>query len=459
MAEPQADTRADAASFETSTAEAPTVVCGKVKDKLKRFERVKRFVLYAAARKQMSLRLLILVLQLCLHLRWSRVQRIPNAVSLRVSEKKVRELESALRHREELIRSLEGTIAQRESDLSFVLKEKFQLSKTIVASRSAAQPCNVNTQLGVQQLSSADTAADTVGSFRGESAYSASIGSSHSLSTLPRSHSQNHACREEPLCEEAVQGGLNDTVAQEAQACEAPRKVEFEEESQSHTHGNTEVIDSGVSEDDASSRGGTHLRHRRDVNSVAKKVEEGSFFEEKRVDSLSPIACQAQWDGRSEDTAGGSPLLVGGDLGSAGSTTALTATSTEQAFGGRRRASLEDATAYLKNNRWRLEADERDRAALAPIRQPSPVHLVGLEENKPIGQDFHPTTTEHLHSSESAAESEEEVAKLTRVSPRDVKAAGPANAANSLRVQTQARIDAEAETSDVLALHEDLSGA
>ena len=50
----------------------------------------------------------------------------------------LRELEGVLRHREDLIRSLEGAVAQRDSALSFVLKEKFHLSKAIVASRAAA---------------------------------------------------------------------------------------------------------------------------------------------------------------------------------------------------------------------------------------------------------------------------------------------------------------------------------
>ncbi|KAL8450788.1 hypothetical protein Emag_003076 [Eimeria magna] len=471
MAEPKADTRISTAPVETSMAEAPPVVCGRVKDKLKCFEQMKRFVLYTAGKAKnefatcnrratasptSALRFLNEGVEHADSGAFvgKRVQRIPNAVSLRVSEKKVRELESALRHREELIRSLEGTIAQRESDLSFVLKEKFQLSKTIVASRSAAQPCNANTLPGVQQLSSADTVADSVGSFRGDPAYSAPIGSSHGLSTLPRSRSQKHTCRDPPLCEEAVQGGLNDKIAQEAQACEAPREVEFEEESQSHKSGNTEVIASEAKEDDVSLRRGTQLRFPHDVNSLARAVAEGNSSEEERVVSLTPIARQAQWGSRSEGTAGGSPLLLDDDLGSAGSTALLTATSTEQAFVGRRRASLEDATAYLNNNRWRLKADECGRAAPPPIHPPSPIYLVGLEEKEPVGQDFGFTAAELLHSSESAGESEGDVSNLTRAPPRDVKAADPANAANSLRVQTQARIEAEAETSDVLALHE-----
>lgn len=71
----------------------------------------------------------------------------------------VRELESALRHREELIRTLEEAIAKRESDLSFVLKEKFHLSKRFIASRFSSQSCT-NGSHSTTRMSSADTSAD-----------------------------------------------------------------------------------------------------------------------------------------------------------------------------------------------------------------------------------------------------------------------------------------------------------
>lgn len=58
----------------------------------------------------------------------------------------MRELESVLKHREDLIRSLEGTVAQKESDLSFLLKEKFRLSKDIIASRSTARAHHIGSQ-------------------------------------------------------------------------------------------------------------------------------------------------------------------------------------------------------------------------------------------------------------------------------------------------------------------------
>ncbi|KAL8272685.1 hypothetical protein Esti_003389 [Eimeria stiedai] len=440
MAEPTADTRTNAAHAEISRAEASTVVCGGVKDKLKNFERMKRNGGVEHADGAALMR--------------PRAQRISNAVSLRVSEKKVRELESALRHREELIRSLEGIIAQRESDLSFVLKEKFHLSKTIVASRSAAQPCNVTTLLGVQRLSSADAVADSVG--HGSAAYSAPIGSSHTLVTLPRSHSQHDACCEEALCEEAVQSGLDDKVVQESRTCRAMSKFGFEDSSQTHRPVDTEVIASGAEEDDLSSRKGTQLRPLQDANSAARGLEvEGSFSGEKRAFSVSTIACRAEWDGRSEDTRGGCPLALEDDLGSAGSTALLADTSIKRAFSGRTRTSLEDATVYL-NNRWRLKADKCDEAALPPIQHPSPVHRGGHEEKRSVGQNFYSTATEAVKFSESGVELEEEVSKLTQESRRDVKAADPANTSNSLRVQTQARIDAEAETLDVLAMHEEL---
>lgn len=68
-----------------------------------------------------------------------------------------------MKHREELIRSLEGAVAQRESDLSFVLKEKFHLSKEIVASRSASQPSGGPSSFGVHQSASVPVQFRTVG--------------------------------------------------------------------------------------------------------------------------------------------------------------------------------------------------------------------------------------------------------------------------------------------------------
>ncbi|KAL8435669.1 hypothetical protein ACSSS7_002330 [Eimeria intestinalis] len=428
MAEPEADTGTSDPLVETSRAGASTVVCGGVKDKLKRFERMRRDSVVERADSAALI--------------GPRGLGASNAASLRVSEKKVRELESALRHREELIRSLEGTIAQRESDLSFVLKEKFQLSKTIVASRSAGQPCNATTPPGVrppgvQRSSSADSTAKNVGD------------SSHTLSTSPRSHSHRDKCCEETLCEEAVQSGVDAKIVPE-QICEAMRKLGFEEGPHSRTHKGTEVVASGAKEHDVSSLRGTHLRALHDAKSASRQVEvDGKFSKEKHVAPLTPIACHTQWDDKSEDARGNSRFSLEDNLGSAGSITLLAGTPTKRALGGRTRASLEDASAYLNNNRWRLKADKFDEAA-------PPVQLVSPEGKQSVGKDFPSAATGVLRAGESAGELEEEVSKLTLASPRETKAVNPANTSNSLRVQTQARIDAEAETSDVLAMHEEL---
>ncbi|CDJ65090.1 hypothetical protein, conserved [Eimeria necatrix] len=90
-------------------------------------------------------------------------QEVNSTFSSSASERKLQELQSVLKHREELIRSLEGAVAQRESDLSFVLKEKFHLSKEIVASRSASQPSGGPCPFGVHQNASVPVQSTTVG--------------------------------------------------------------------------------------------------------------------------------------------------------------------------------------------------------------------------------------------------------------------------------------------------------
>ncbi|KAL8431400.1 hypothetical protein Efla_001755 [Eimeria flavescens] len=413
------------AHLEKSQPEAVTSINGRVRDKLKKFERTHRD---SAGELKASA------------LRPKATQRTLTSFPSAVSEKKVRELESALRHREELIRSLQGAIAQRESDLSFVLKEKFQLSKEIVLSRSAAQAC-LSTSQGTQRMSSAETSADSLG----EKSAAAECGMTPDLSPF---HSYVSAKQTQQECDESIKReAINQQLDQchEEQLFEAllepdAQEINLAETAEQHAADGVPDVEqgeaSGTAESSQHQQGkfaiprGASLKGQLDGNnylpssgcSISKSVK----FDEKEHGNAARSA---------------SPPIA--------SHVHIDPTFTEVT-----RTSLADAAAYLMSNKWRLRSSENNEEGVA-ASSPSARASDGIPASRISVRDAKKTESGNSDPYGSADEADERCT-LTNCPPQEWKATESSTTPNSLRVQTQARIDAEAETSDVLAMHEEL---
>ncbi|OEH79860.1 hypothetical protein cyc_06817 [Cyclospora cayetanensis] len=375
---------------------------------------------------------------------------------------RVRELESVLRHREELIRSLEGTVAQKESELSFVLKEKFELSKVVVASRSASLSC-APSYLGAQRVSSAETSAesfdDSAESPGGCTAVDPNAKPSSfslQLTDLGDAHVEEGLSKEHfGTCglAEGSQGGHSTST--EGRSCETPDGSEIKDLEPHDKDGQSscrKIHDSKVlhwqENEDPVHAGGCRLRPALHTESRSDDLENAAVSEEVDDKFLTPSHSK-QIISQAEHANPTKP-----DPHSATSTCTPTAQSrSESPSAARSKPLLADALKYLSSNRWRLDSKSK-----RPAGAGKPTCVTRSEDSLvrelAVQNDDFPTAK---GSSALWPDIEDTVANAEEDVDGGMEASDPASMHSGTRVQTQARIDAEAETSDVLAMHDELS--
>ncbi|XP_026193333.1 myosin-3 [Cyclospora cayetanensis] len=457
----------ECSNYGNSHAEISSAYSGSVKDKLKKFEGMNR----QGNPQPLGRRTLLN----------QKDQEIRPRILALASENKVgdsvrdqvRELESVLRHREELIRSLEGTVAQKESELSFVLKEKFELSKVVVASRSASLSC-APSYIGAQRVSSAETSAesfdDSAESPGGCTAVDPNAKPSSfslQLTDLGDAHVEEGLSKEHfGTCglAEGRQGGHSTST--EGRSCETPDGSETKDLEPHDKDGQSscrKIHDLKVlhwqENEDPVHAGGCRLRPALHTESRSDDLENAAVSEEVDDKFLTPshskqIISQAEH---------ANPIKP--DPHSATSTCTPTAQSrSESPSAARSKPLLADALKYLSSNRWRLDSKSK-----RPAGAGKPTCVTRSEDSLvrelAVQNDDFPTAK---GSSALWPDIEDTVANAEEDVDGGMEASDPASMHSGTRfqaelffkalmVQTQARIDAEAETSDVLAMHDELS--
>ncbi|CDJ31819.1 uncharacterized protein EMH_0070050 [Eimeria mitis] len=403
-----------------------------------------------------------------------------------ISEKKLRELEGVLRHREDLIRSLEGAVAQRESDLSFVLKEKFQLSKAIVASRvSSSGAAATSSSNGISNPATPSPKPGGV-SFCLPAVHAENTpqGSSADCNRKPKTVylcTKDSKTNEEETAKQRSNGSSADEEVTGSQptadvSLEGPQQSEIQLSSANETTQEKRITAAGMKEapmQPAASVADLHtsqstgdgvsrrVRHQQpptasEVNPVANKTNETE--PEVLETGVTPV------DATAEDSGG---LQGHSETRPAGSSKAL----------------LADAAAYLGSNGWRLSRNCRLKPAgnadgSASTRVPGPVASASTdsepqslseqqskERSSDDGEDVEDRCSEIPVSEErenGVKEEENGISGIQPIDAGDTQSGSKVGLASQQRlrisqVQTQAMIDAEAETSDVLEMQDELS--